>query len=54
MITVVDCNGYEHHFADGEFHTEDAGNNLVVECSDRYAVFAEGQWIKAEKLQCLK
>ena len=50
MIRVTDVAGNVHEWEDGDFHTEDVGNNLVVETPSTFAVFAEGQWIKAEKV----
>jgi hypothetical protein len=49
MISVTDIHGAVHDYDEGDFHTEDVGNNLVVEGRDYFAVFADGQWVKAEK-----
>lgn len=50
MIRVIDTTGAQHVFdGDGDFHTEDMTNNLVVETEDRYAVFADRQWVAAVK-----
>ena len=49
MVIVTDINGTAHVYEGGEFHTEDITNNLVIECDDRYVVFADGKWIAAEK-----
>lgn len=49
MIRVIDVNGTIHTFDDGDFHTEELTNNLVVETADHYAVFADGKWIAVEK-----
>jgi hypothetical protein len=49
VIRVTDVTGMVHEYEDGDFHTEDVGNNLVVEANGAFAVFAEGQWVKAEK-----
>lgn len=52
MIIVTDSSGNGHVFnGDCDFHTEDMTNNLVVESDTRYAVFAEGKWISAEKVR---
>lgn len=51
MIRVIDTAGNHHSVpGDGDFHTEDVTNNLVVETDRSYVVFAEGQWVMAEKV----
>lgn len=50
MIRVIDVTGGVHEWPDGEFHTEDMGNNLVIETKGSFVVFAEGKWIKVEKV----
>jgi len=51
MILVTDATSGVHTFAgDGDFHTEDLTNNLVVQTATRYVVFAEGKWMCAEKV----
>ena len=49
MIRVIDSNGGIHEFSDGDFHTEELTNNLVIETDESYAVFADGKWIAVEK-----
>lgn len=57
MIKVTDKTGAVHEYTgDGEeasFETEDLTNNLVIDSPSRYAVFAAGEWIKAEIEKCL-
>lgn len=52
MIRVIDEIGTIHEYpeSDSEFSTEEMTNNLIVETPTHYAVFAEGKWIKAEKV----
>jgi hypothetical protein len=50
-IRVIDSDrGVHVYHGDGDFHTEELTNNLVIQTETQYAVYAEGKWVLAEKV----
>jgi hypothetical protein len=50
-IRVIDSDrGVHVYHGDGDFHTEELTNNLVIQTETQYAVYAEGKWVLVRKL----